>query len=262
MRRLKWFVTMPFLLLLLTGCQSVENKEGFFYSTFVKPMDMLLDFLGNEVFNGSYGMAIIAITLAIRLVLMPFMLRTYKSQSMMKVKMDIVRPQMEDIQARLKAAQTQEEKLAIQNEMMTLYRENNINPFNMGCLPMIIQMPVIMGLYFAILYSPDVKSHEFLWFDLGSPDLIMTVIAGIIYFIQAKVSLWTVSEAQKSQMKLMVYVSPIMIVIISFSAMAALPVYWAVGGLFLVIQTIIGRKYYTYVHEEPEQEIKKEKEEA
>ena len=229
--------------ILLAGCQSVENKEGFFYSTFVKPMNWALDTLGNA-FDGSYGLAIIAITLIIRLILLPFMLKSYKSQSEMKVKMDKVRPQMNDIQARLKEAKTQEEKMEIQQEMMALYKEHNLNPLNMGCLPMLIQMPIVMGLYFAILYSTEIKTHSFLWFDLGSTDLIMTAIAGIIYFIQAKVSLHTVPEEQKAQMKLMIYISPIMIVFISLSSMAALPLYWAVGGAFLIVQTYIGRKLY------------------
>lgn len=245
MKKLKLISLFGLLLLVLTGCQSIENEEGFFYNTFVKPMDWILDLLGNNIFNGSYGLAIVAITIAIRLILMPFMLKNYKRQSAMKSKMDIVKPKMDDIQARLKEAKTKEEQMAIQQEMLALYRDNGINPLNMGCLPIIIQMPVIMGLYFAILYSEDVKVHEFLWFNLGSPDILMTAIAGIVYFVQAKVSLWTVPEAQKAQMKLMIYISPIMIVFISFTSMAALPLYWSVSGLLLIIQTYIGRRYYS-----------------
>ena len=245
MRKLKLFSMLGLMLFVLTGCQAVENEEGFFYNTFVKPMNWLLDTLGNDLFNGSYGLAIIAITIVIRLILMPFMLKNYRQQSIMKSKMDIVKPKMDEIQAKLRNAQTKEEQMAIQQEMLTLYRENGINPLNMGCLPMIIQMPIIMGLYFAILYSEDVKGHEFLWFSLGSPDILVTAIAGIVYFIQAKVSLWTVPDAQKAQMKLMIYISPIMIVIISFTSMAALPLYWSVSGILLIIQTYIGRKYYS-----------------
>ncbi|MEK9199865.1 membrane protein insertase YidC [Ureibacillus sp. 179-F W5.1 NHS] len=245
MKKLKLISMLGLLLMVLTGCQAVENQEGFFYSTFVRPMNWLLEFLGNDLFNGSYGLAIIAITIVIRLILMPFMLKNYRQQSKMKSKMDIVKPKMEEIQERLKAAQTKEEQMAIQQEMLALYRENGINPLNMGCLPIIIQMPIITGLYFAILYSQDVKVHEFLWFSLGSPDILMTAIAGIVYFIQAKVSLWTVPESQKAQMKLMIYISPIMIVFISFSSMAALPLYWSVSGLILIIQTYIGRKFYS-----------------
>lgn len=253
MKKLQLSLLLLSTTILLAGCQAVENKEGFFYSTFVKPMNWALDTLGN-LFDGSYGLAIIAITLIIRLVLLPFMLKSYKSQSEMKVKMDKVRPQMTDIQARMKAAATKEEKMEVQQEMMALYKENNLNPLNMGCLPMLIQMPVVMGLYFAIRYSTEIKTHSFLWFDLGSTDIIMTAIAGIIYFIQAKVSLLTVPEEQKAQMKLMIYVSPIMIVFISLSSMAALPLYWAVGGAFLIVQTFIGRKLY------PPAPVTKEKE--
>ncbi|RHW34903.1 membrane protein insertase YidC [Lysinibacillus yapensis] len=245
MKKLKLFSMLGLMLLVLTGCQAVENQEGFFYDTFVKPMNWLLHFLGNDIFNGSYGLAIIAITVVIRLILMPFMLKNYRRQSQMKSKMDVVKPKMDEIQERLKAAQTKEEQMAIQQEMLGLYREHGINPLNMGCLPIVIQMPVIMGLYFAILYSQDVKTHEFLWFDLGTPDIVMTIIAGIVYFVQAKVSLWTVPEAQQAQMKLMIYISPIMIVFISFTSMAALPLYWSVSGLLLIIQTYIGRKYYS-----------------
>lgn len=250
MKHLKLGGLLVGVLLMLTGCQSVENEEGFFYDLFVKPMDSLLDFLGNTVFNGSYGLAIITITVAIRLILMPLMLRNYRKQAVMKTKMDIVKPQMEEIQVKMKAAKTKEEQMAIQQEMLDVYREHQINPLNMGCLPIIIQMPIIMGLYFAILYSEDVKSHEFLWFNLGSPDFIMTLIAGFIYLVQAQVSLWTVPESQKQQMKWMIYISPIMIMIISFTSMAALPLYWAVGGFILIVQTFIGRKFYSDVPEQ------------
>ena len=152
MKKLQLSLLLLSTTILLAGCESVENKEGFFYSTFVKPMNWALDTLGNA-FDGSYGLAIIAITLIIRLVLLPFMLKSYKSQSEMKVKMDKVRPQMTDIQARMKAASTQEEKMEVQQEMMALYKENNLNPLNMGCLPMLIQMPVVMGFTLRLLFD-------------------------------------------------------------------------------------------------------------
>lgn len=232
--------------LFLGGCAGVENKEGTFYDIFVKPMDWLLTFF-SDLFNGSYGLAIVLITVLIRLILMPFMLKNYKAQQEMKVKMDALRPEMEDIQKRLKEAKEKadrEEQMKLQQEMMGLYSKHGVNPLNMGCLPLIIQMPIIMGLYFAILYSPEVKSHPFLWFNLGEPDMIMMLLAGAVYFIQARVSLWTMPEQQKQQMKAFVYISPIMIMFISFKAMAALPLYWAVGGLLLIFQTYLGRKFY------------------
>ena len=228
----------------LSGCSGVENKEGYFYSIFVYPFDFLLNFFG-DLFSGSFGLAIIAITILIRLVLMPLMLRNYKNQQGMKVKMDAMKPEMDEIQKKIKATKDKEEQTKLQQEMMGLYRKHNVNPLNMGCLPMVIQMPIIMGLYFAILYSADVKSHQFLWYSLGSPDVIMTLIAGAVYFLQAKVSLWTVPEQQKQQMKMFVYISPIMIMFVSFTSMSALPLYWTVGGLLLIFQTYLGRKFYS-----------------
>ncbi|WP_088006142.1 membrane protein insertase YidC [Indiicoccus explosivorum] len=244
MNKKTWLLFMLVLAALaLSGCSSVENQEGFFYSIFVRPFDLALNYLG-DLFGGSYGLAIIAITVIIRLILMPFMLNTYKRQQAMKVKMDAMRPEMEDIQKRLKATKDREEQMKIQQEMMGLYKKHDVNPLNMGCLPVVIQMPIVMGLYFAILYSPDVQSHEFLWFNLGEADIIMALIAGVVYFFQARVSMWTMPEQQKKQMAAFIYLSPVMILIISFTAMAALPLYWAVGGLILIAQTYIGRKFY------------------
>ena len=80
MKNLKLSVFLLTVPLLLAGCESVENKEGFFYSTFVRPMDWTLNTFG-ELFNGSYGLAIIAIILIIRLVLMPFMLKNLPQSS-------------------------------------------------------------------------------------------------------------------------------------------------------------------------------------
>ncbi|MEQ6357365.1 membrane protein insertase YidC [Lysinibacillus sp. M3] len=245
MKNLKLFSMLGLVVFVLSGCQAVQNKEGFFYSIFVKPMEFLLEFFGNTIFSGSYGLAIIAITVLIRLVLMPIMLKNYRQQQKMKTKMDAFKPEMEAVQKKMKEAKTKEEQMQYQQEMMALYQKHGINPLNMGCLPMLIQMPIIMGLYFSILYSTDVKSHEFLWFSLGSPDIAMTIVAGIVYLVQARVSLWTVPEQQKAQMKMFIYISPIMIVFISMSSMAALPLYWSVSGALLIIQTYIGRKFYS-----------------
>ncbi|MFJ5767366.1 membrane protein insertase YidC [Lysinibacillus sp. NPDC093210] len=245
MKNLKLLSMLGLVVFVLSGCQAVENKEGFFYSVFVKPMEFLLEFFGNDIFSGSYGLAIIAITVLIRLILMPIMLKNYRQQQLMKSKMDAFKPEMEAVQKKMKEAKTKEEQMQYQQEMMALYSKHGVNPLNMGCLPMLIQMPIIMGLYFSILYSADVKSHEFLWFSLGSPDIVMTIIAGIVYLVQARVSLWTVPEQQKKQMKMFIYISPIMIVFISMSSMAALPLYWSVSGALLILQTYIGRKYYS-----------------
>lgn len=252
----KWLMAgMVGLVLLLAGCDysQEENRDGFFFNTFVQPMDNFLHFLGDNL--GNYGLAIVVLTLIVRLIIFPFMMRTYKNQMMMREKMKIVKPEMEEIQKRVKVATTQEEKMAAQQEMMGLYKKHGINPLNMGCLPIILQMPVIMALFFALRYPSEggiTEDPHFLWMDLTQTgDIWMVAIAGIVYFVQAYVSMQFVPEEQRKQMQLFMYISPIMIIWISIISPAALPLYWAVGGIFLIFQTIIGNKFYKKkVHEE------------
>ncbi|OES45710.1 membrane protein insertase YidC [Domibacillus iocasae] len=227
---------------LLSGCQSAETEGHFFHDYLVNPFVELIHWLGEML--GSYGLAIIVITIAVRLILMPLMLNSMKKQAVMRQKMDVVKPQMTDIQVRLKAAKNPEEQRKIQMEMMSLYKENGINPMAMGCLPMLLQMPVWMGLYYAITISEDIKTHEFLWFQLGQPDIAMAIIAGIMYYVQFKLSMQTMPLEQQQQMKFVGLLSPLMILIFSFNAPAALPIYWSVSGLILIFQSWIGRKYY------------------
>ncbi|OXS80091.1 membrane protein insertase YidC [Domibacillus enclensis] len=227
---------------ILSGCQSAQTEGHFFHDYLVNPFVELIHWLGELL--GSYGLAIIGITIGVRLILMPLMLNSMKKQALMRQKMDVVKPQMTDIQARLKATKNPEEQRKIQMEMMSLYKDHDINPMAMGCLPMLLQIPVWTGLYYAITISEDIQTHQFLWFELGQPDIAMAIIAGIIYYIQFKVSMQTMPAEQQQQMKFIGLLSPVMILIFSFNAPAALPIYWTVSGIILIFQSWLGRKYY------------------
>lgn len=88
--------------ILLSACSAADGKgDGFFHTYFVEPFIVSIHFLA-ELFNGNYGLSIILVTLIIRLILLPFMLKQYKNQMDMKEKMDGLKPEMEDIQKRLK----------------------------------------------------------------------------------------------------------------------------------------------------------------
>lgn len=229
---------------LLTGCgiNSSGKNEGIFTNYVVEPLTHLINFIANT-FNGSYGVAIIIVTILIRLVMMPSMLKQYKNQSVMKEKMEVIKPEMEVIQKKINAETDPKKKQDLQREMMGLYRKHGVSPLNMGCLPLLIQMPILTGLYYAIRGSGEISHHTFLWFSLGHPDLFLTIIAGIIYFIQFKISMLNMGQNQQ-QMKFMGLLSPIMIVLFSFRAPAALPLYWVISGTFLTIQTFIGYRLY------------------
>jgi YidC/Oxa1 family membrane protein insertase len=242
----KWItlIIVSITVMTLTGCQSsATNQNGFFHNILVEPFVKAIHAIGTFL-GGDFGLAIIVITLIIRLILLPLMLRTYKNQQLMKVKMDKLKPEMDTIQKKIKATKNAEEQRKLQQEMMGLYQKHGVNPLQMGCLPILIQMPVLFGLYYAIRGSHEIATHTFLWFNLGHPDIAMTIIAGIVYLAQSQVTLVGLPEAQKKQMKMIGLLSPVMIVFISLSSPAALPLYWTVGGLFLIGQTLLSKKYY------------------
>lgn len=235
--------------LFLTGCSArPRQRDGFFNDYFVQPFAQAIQGVAGIV-GDNYGVAIIVITIAMRLILMPLMLNMYKKQQVMKQKMAKIKPEMDDVQNRMKESKTQEEKQEIQKEMMALYQKHGVNPLNMGCLPLILQMPIVMGFYYAIRGSQEIASHSFLWYPLGEMDIFMAFIAAVIYYVQYRVSMNNMPIEQQGQMKIMGLLSPGIILFISLSAPAALPLYWAVSGLFLIFQTWIGQKLYKPVEE-------------
>ena len=248
---------LPLLLgvmVFLAGCDysKSSNRDGFFYNTFVEPMSKVLHWLGHSVFNDDYGIAIIVLVLVIRIILLPFMLSNYKNSHLMREKMKVAKPEVEGVQEKVKRARTQEEKMAANQEMMEVYKKYDINPMKsaLGCLPVLIQMPVVMGLYFVLRYriGGGIAEHpHFLWFNLIHPDIWITIIAGVLYFIQAWVSSKQMPQEQRQMTYMMMIVSPIMIIWISLSSASALGLYWSVSAAFLVVQTYFANMYYEKV---------------
>lgn len=236
----------------LGGCQPASGSHsitsetpGFFNHYFVYTFSVIIKTLANW-FGGSYGMAIILTTLLIRLVLMPFMLKQTKNQMIMKAKMQKVQPELKEIQEKMKSAKDPETRSKLQQESMKIYQKHGVNPLASlaGCLPLLLQLPILMGFYYAIRETPEIASHTFLWFNLGHSDMILPILAAAIYLIQFRISLKGMDEAQRKQMAAFGYLSPIMMGIFSFSAAAALPLYWTVGGIFVILQTMLSQKLY------------------
>ena len=255
--KMKKKALLPLLLgvmVFLAGCDysKSSNRNGFFYNTFVEPMAKILHWLGHSVFHDDYGIAIIVLVLVIRIILLPFMLSNYKNSHMMREKMKIAKPEVEGVQEKVKRARTQEEKMAANQEMMEVYKKYDINPMKsaLGCLPVLIQMPIVMGLYFVLRYriGGGITEHpHFLWFNLVHPDIWITIIAGVLYFIQAWVSSKQMPEEQRQMTYMMMIVSPIMIIWISLSSASALGLYWSVSEAFLIIQIFFANKHYEKV---------------
>ncbi|WP_348634578.1 membrane protein insertase YidC [Staphylococcus sp. GDY8P120P] len=250
-------------LIILSGCDysKSENKDGFFYNTFAVPMDNLLHWLGST-FDNNYGLAIIAIVLIVRLIMLPFMLAQSKNGHFMRKKMDIVKPEMTKIQEKIKNANTQEDKMAANQEMMEKYKAYGMNPMKtmLGCLPLLIQMPVLFGLYVSLKWpsSGGLTEHaNFLWFNLTQPDIWITIIAGILYIIQPLINLENMPKEQRSMGYMMAIISPIFIIYISITSASALGLYWTINAAFLIVQMFFSNKYYSKLAMEEANKLEK-----
>ncbi|ARB37625.1 membrane protein insertase YidC [Bacillus subtilis] len=222
------------------------SNVGFFHDYLIEPFSALLKGVAG-LFHGEYGLSIILVTIIVRMVVLPLFVNQFKKQRVFQEKMAVIKPQVDSIQAKLKKTKDPEKQKELQMEMMKLYQENNINPLAMGCLPMLIQFPIVIGFYYAIRSTPEIASHSFLWFSLGQSDILVSLSAGAMYFIQAyvaqklsaKYSAVPQNLAAQQSAKLMVFIFPVMMTIFSLNVPAALPLYWFTSGLFLTVQNIV-----------------------
>lgn len=231
--------------LLLAGCGQRNNghPHGFIYRYFGIPMMHLMEWFA-KLFNGNYGWALVAIVVIVRLILLPLMIDQMKKSTLSQERLNMIQPQMRDIQAKMKAAKSQEEQTALSAQMMQLYRDNNISlTGGIGILPLLIQIPVFTGLYDAIRYSPDLAKATFFGVALGKPSLLVAILAFLVYLAQAWLTMLGTPKAQRRQMGMAMMISPIMILFISMSASAGLGFYFLIGGIFAIIQTLFINAY-------------------
>ena len=155
--------------------------------------------------------------------------------------MNYLKPIFAPIQERIKNAETQEEKLLANSELMNAQKENGVSPFGgIGCLPLLIQMPFFSALYFAAQYTPGISKDSFLGIGLGSKSLALTLVVAVLYYIQSMLSLHGIEdENQRETMKKTALVSPIMIAVFSLMAPAGVTLYWVVGGFVQIIQQFV-----------------------
>lgn len=248
-KKYRFLILLLLALTILSGCGNNftpvdSSSTGFFTHYFVYPMSILIEKTA-LLFQGNYGVAIVIITISIRFILMPFFIKQSKNSEESQGKMAVMKPEMNEIQEKYKGKNNREDQFEMQKELNDLYQKHNFNPVKMatGCLPMILQMPILIGFYYAIRRTPEIAEQSFLWFSLGETDTLFVIVAVIIYYLQAKVNLIGVDNAQRKQMAIMGLISPVMIGIISLNVPAALPLYWAVSGLYMIIQTLIIKRY-------------------
>ena len=108
-----------------------------------------------------------------------------------------------------------------------------------GCLPLLIQMPFFTALFYAARYTEGIADATFLGMNLGSPSLVFTAIAGVLYFGQSWMMQIGIDEEQKKQMRTMMLMNPIMIVMLSWGSPAGVTLYWVISGLVGLIQQAV-----------------------
>lgn len=232
------------LLLILSGCvqtnkQGLPTGEGFVYQYLVAPMSQVIKYFANDLGLG-FGLAIILVTVIVRLIILPLGLYQSWNATYQSEKRNYLSPIFTPIHERMKSAETQEEKLEAQQALMQAQKENGLSMLGgVGCLPLLIQMPFFSALFFAARYTEGVTQSNFLGINLGQQSLILTIFVGILYYIQSLLSLVGLDEEQKDQMKKMLYMSPLMIVIFSFTSPAGVTLYWVVGGFVQILQQFI-----------------------
>lgn len=210
-----------------------------------QPMGWILALLYD--FINSYGIALILFTIFVRTCLLPLYAAQLKSSSRMKE----FQPKMQAIQKKYA-----HDKELLNMKLMELYKEEKYNPAS-GCLPMLVQMPIILALFvllrnpIAFISDPQMLMavHEsFLWVpDLSQPDpWILPILAGIATFFsfsmtQAMSPSMDMGGAN-AMMKMMKYFFPVMIVWMGRSFPSGLTLYWFIGTLYMIAQTVVMKK--------------------
>ncbi|MCQ9212005.1 membrane protein insertase YidC [Streptococcus sp. O1] len=228
------------MLFFLSGCVKTKNGvptgEGWVYKLLVEPMGNVIQFFAENQGLG-FGVAIIVVTICVRLLILPLGIYQSWKATYQSEKMQYLKPILGPIQERMKNASSQEEQLAAQQELFATQKEYGVSMFGgMGCLPLLIQMPFFSALFYAARYTEGIADASFMGIALGKSSLILTAVAGILYFFQSLLMQVGMEEEQKNQMKSMMLMNPLMIIFFSWSSPAGVTLYWVVGGLIGIIQ--------------------------
>lgn len=227
-----------------------------FKTILYQPLLNLVVLIYNFLPRHDFGLAIIGLTVLIRLAFFPLSIKTIRSQKAMAE----LAPKLNEIKEKHKNDQS-----AQSAAIMSLYKENNINPLS-GCLPLVIQIPVLIALYRAFLTvakageltslygfvaNPGAINRSFLGIiDIAARSPYLAVLAGVLQFGQA----WLSSRSQaaspvkgapdlaSSMNKQMLYFFPVMIIIISWNLPAGLTLYWVTTTAFSIIEQLYVRR--------------------
>lgn len=223
------------------------------------PLYNSLIFLIEHVPYADVGIAVVILTVVVKLILLPLAHTAIRSQIMMNA----IKPELDAIREKHKKDKQEQAK-----QTMVLYKEKKINPFAM-IIPLLIQIPIIFGLYWVmlrgglpevnvdLLYSfipvPDLVNMHFIGFvDMAGKSIVLASLAGITQFIHTKLSFPKLeaknnepsfkNDLARSMHIQMRYVLPIIVGVISYTISAAVALYWTTSNIFAIGQEIFVRR--------------------
>ncbi len=223
-----------------------------FNTLLYRPLFNILVLFYQYIPGRDFGLAVIVLTILIKLIFYPLGIKAIKSQR----ELSKLQPKIKEIQEKYKDNKEQQSK-----ELIALYKKEKITPFS-GCLPLLIQLPVLIALYrvfwrglqpeqIALLYNfipnPGLINPSFLGvIDLSQPNIIIAFIAGVFQFLQTKLTLPKQAPKTKKDdsfsghlQKQMQYFMPIFMVVILFKLPSAIGLYWICSTLFTIVQQYV-----------------------
>ncbi|MBP2640382.1 MAG: yidC2 [Firmicutes bacterium] len=177
----------------------------------------------------NYGLAIILLTVVIKMALYPLTVKQVKS---MKGLQDL-QPKMKELQEKYKG-----NKEKLNKEMAQFYKEAGVNPLA-GCLPLLVQMPILIAIFFAIRDYNYVNEPSFFWLanlsqaNPSDPYYIIPVLAAVTTYIQSK---QTMTDTSNAQSKMMLNIMPLFIGYITITFPAGLGLYWVTSNIIQILQ--------------------------
>lgn len=214
--------------------------------SWVSPLTRLFAWLLHALYTviPNYGVAIILLTILVRAVTAPLTVRQMRSMERLRR----VQPRMKEIQEKYA-----DDRQKQSEELMKLYRLEKVNPLG-GCFPMLLQLPVFVGLFYALRSSMELRHAPFFgWIDdLSAPDLLFTIpvldlpvrvlplVMGATMFVQQKIT--PMQTPDPTQARMMMIVMPIMMTVLFYQFPSGLVLYWMLSNVLAILHQLwIGR---------------------
>lgn len=199
-----------------------------------KPLFLFLHWF-NDAVTHNWGWAIVVVTIIINLLLLPL---KYSSLRSMK-KMSAIQPQVQALNEKYRGISMTDPRKQKQNEeLMALYQKNGINPMG-GCIPMLLQMPFFLAFYKVLSTAIELRGAQWMWVaDLASPESTVIRVLPVAMLgtqvLMQKMTPATTGDA--AQQKMMMFMMPVMMAVMFYSAPSGLVLYWLTGNVVGIFQ--------------------------